>query len=207
MSSEREETLAWRSQSLIEQLDTQCPFSKRELKFSASEYSSNDGMQTAIFGPVLWTGIHLISFNYPTHPTTEDKENYENYMMYLGRILPCKYCRDNYPENYEDAKQGKDVYKNRDSFSRFCHRLHSCVNEMLNKKGQEPTFEELRDVYEGFRSRCLTRVEEEKEYEKARELGCVSEKHAGTKGKCVVNIVPRNYCSESLIVSKECAGA
>lgn len=195
----------WRSESLVAELMGSCPFeNKDKLRFDATEYLSNDGMQTAIFGPIFWTAIHIVSFNYPVKPTTKDARRYERWMRSIGDVLPCKYCRDNFSENYRDAKNGEDVYRDRESFSRFCHRLHSRVNSMLKKKGDEPSYEELRDVYEGFRSRCLTSKEEEKMTEHVGELGCVTEKHAGTKGKCVVNIVPRNYCPESLLVSNQC---
>lgn len=41
--------------------------------FTEEDYKSGDGMQTAIFGPVFWTAIHLVSFNYPLNPTNEQK--------------------------------------------------------------------------------------------------------------------------------------
>ena len=63
--------------------------------FSDEEFNSDNGMMTAIWGPALWHSLHTISFNYPVNPTEEDKIRYYKYFKYLGKVLPCKYCRDN----------------------------------------------------------------------------------------------------------------
>ena len=67
--------------------------------FTENDYNSPDGMMTSIWGPALWHFLHTISFNYPCKPTTKDKEHYYNFVLSLKNILPCKYCRENLPNN------------------------------------------------------------------------------------------------------------
>ena len=170
--------------------------------FDAADFESNDGMQTAIFGPVFWMALHLVSFNYPVHPTEEQKKHYRKYIKATGRVLPCRYCRDNFSANYERASQPDD-FDSREKLSRFVYRLHEEVNRMLNKESRV-SYEQVRDMYEGFRSRCLSTEEEAAIRAQSSELGCKEAKHAGTKGKCVVTVVPRDRCNESLVVDQAC---
>ena len=44
--------------------------------FSKSDFNSNDGMMTHVWGPSLWHTLHTISFNYAVNPTEDDKTNY-----------------------------------------------------------------------------------------------------------------------------------
>ena len=175
--------------------------------FTREDFMSGDGMQTAIWGPVFWTSIHLVSFNYPVGPNDESvRTQYKEWLLATGKVLPCRYCRENFNKNLEAALRGRtldDVLLSRDSFSRFCYDLHEEVNRMLNKPTTR-SFEEVRDMYEGFRSRCLT-TEQERELLRAQsEKGCVVEKHVGTKGKCKISIVPRDEVCEGLSVAEQC---
>lgn len=170
--------------------------------FQQADYNSGDGMQTAIFGPVFWTAIHLVSFNYPVAPSEQQRIDYEAWLRATGRVLPCKHCRDNFEKNFE-AAWTDDAMTNRDTFSRFCYRLHDEVNRMLDKTTNH-TYQEIRDIYEGFRARCLTPTEKEAFRRSQREAGCVNERYVGTKGKCVLRVVPRDTACGTLEVSRNC---
>lgn len=164
-------------------------------------------MQTAIFGPVFWTAIHLVSFNYPVEPTEEQKVQYKNWLLAMGDVLPCRHCRDNFGTNVSAALGDADfdsVFESRDVFSRFCYDLHEVVNLMLKKPQCKYSFNEVRDMYEGFRSRCLTKEQEAKLLQSHKEMGCLHEKHTGTKAKCVLQVVPRDINCEGLSVADEC---
>ena len=104
--------------------------------FQEEDYSSGEGMQSAIFGPVFWTAIHLVSFNFPVQPSCADKERYKRWLLSTGEVLPCRYCRENFAKNMKDALHGRsldEVLASRDAFSRFCHRLHQCVSLSLDE--------------------------------------------------------------------------
>lgn len=177
--------------------------------FTKSDFQSEQGMQTAIWGPPLWMTIHTISFNYPVQPTDAQKRAYARWLMATGAILPCRYCRENFKSNLcaagwrhgvPPAKQ--PALASRDSFSRFCHKLHHIVNRMLGKPSDRPTFEEVRETYEGFRARCLTANEKRRA---TTELGCTEAQHrARRKARCVLRVVPREARTPGLAVHRSC---
>ena len=39
--------------------------------FNASDFQSNDGMLTTIWGPPMWHFLHAMSFNYPVKTTVQ----------------------------------------------------------------------------------------------------------------------------------------
>lgn len=153
-------------------------------------YRSSDGMQSAIFGPAFWMTIHITSFNYPVHPTETDKTNYATWLWSIGNVLPCRYCRENFPKNMQSANfTMEESMKDRDSFSRFCYNLHDCVNKMLNKTS--PPFSEVREHYENFRARCMSEAQKKHLLKVSKELGCIRPEHNGKRGKCEIRIIPQ----------------
>ena len=169
--------------------------------FNKEHFNSGDGMLTSVWGPPLWHSLHTISFNYPVKPTKEQKENYFNYFKCLESVLPCKYCRDNYTKNLKTLKFGKSHFKNRETLSKFVYNLHENVNTNLGKKSGL-SYEQVRDRYESFRSRCLNDVKTKKT-EVTKEKGCTDPLY-GVKSKCVLNIIPKNSKKESLTIDEKC---
>ena len=53
---------------------------KKKYTFTRKEYMSGDGMMTSIWGPAMWHALHTISFDYPVHPTNEEKKNYKEFI-------------------------------------------------------------------------------------------------------------------------------
>jgi len=168
--------------------------------FSNVDYNSNDGMLTYIWGPALWHSLHIISFNYPVKPTKEQQKYYYNFFINLKNILPCKYCRENYVKNLELLPLDNKVLKNRESFSRWVYKLHELVNKHLNKKSNLK-YEEVRDRYEVFRSRCL--IDPKLNKKEIKEKGCTNSLY-GIKSKCIINIVPKDSKKSSFIIDNKC---
>jgi len=164
--------------------------------FNENDYLSNDGMLTSIWGPPLWHILHTISFNYPNKPTDKQKKYYYKFYNNLKNILPCKYCRDNLMENLKKNPLTFEDLENRDKLSRWVYNLHELVNTMLNKKSNL-TFEDVRERYEHFRSRCLTNLNSNVE------TGCVIPMY-GIKSKCILNIVPNDERKISLKIDPKC---
>ena len=164
--------------------------------FSKEDYNSPDGMLTTIWGPPMWHSLHTISFNYPVKPTKEDKINYYNYFNSLKKILPCKYCRDNLSLNYKKLPFSKKVFKDRETLSKFVYDLHEMVNKRLGKKSNL-TYSQVRERYEGFRARCLDSKPSKIE------KGCTTSLY-GVKGKCVMDIVPKDSVRKSLNIHSKC---
>ena len=81
------------------------------------------------------------------------KKNYKKFIMNLKNVLPCGHCRKNFPKNLKSVPLNSKTLKNRDNFSRWMYDLHEEVNKMLHKKSGL-SYEQVRDRYEHFRSRC-----------------------------------------------------
>jgi len=168
--------------------------------FTYTDYNSGDGMLTTVWGPGLWHYLHTMSFNYPSNPTKNDKKNYKDFMMSLKNVLPCRKCRENLKNNYKQLPLKMEHMKNRETFSKYVYNLHELINKMLNKNSGL-TFEQVRERYEHFRSRCTTEIKNKTR--KKKESGCVNSLY-GEKSKCVLQIVPQKTKCESLQIDDKC---
>jgi hypothetical protein len=187
--------------------------SKKNKTYNANDYKSSDGFLTSVWGPMLWSYLHTMSFNYPTEPTNENKKHYRSFILNLKNVLPCKFCRINLAKNFKQLPLTMADMKNRETFSRYVYNLHELINKMLNKSSGL-TYEDVRDRYENFRSRCTKDKEkEEKEEEnkdkevsekkKEKEKGCTVPLY-GKKSRCVIKIVPQEEKQETFQMDKKC---
>lgn len=169
---------------------------QRKKTFRKKDFSTGDGMSTAVWGPAMWHVLHTISFNYPVNPSFEEKRHYMDFIYNLRFVLPCKHCRENLVKNLKTLPLTITTMKNRDSFSRYVYKLHELVNKMLKKKSKW-TYAAVRERYEHFRSRCTTA--------KVKHAGC-TEPIYGVKSRCILNIVPaaKNKSKDSIQVAQCC---
>jgi len=165
--------------------------------FNEDDLKSNDGMLTSIWGPMLWIFLHIISFNYPVQPTPEMQKNYKQFFDSLQFILPCSYCRDNLPHNYQATSYGPSVFENRFTLSRWVYNLHQHVNQMLHKSFTL-SYEEIQQKYENFRARCGLQNKKN-----IKEKGC-TQPIRGKKSKCILNIIPYTDSRHGLYINKQC---
>jgi len=171
--------------------------------FTNNDFQSADGMMTSVWGPPMWHVLHTISFNYNINPTKEQMKHYYKFYKNLVNILPCKYCRDNLVNNLKVHKLTKAVMKNRDTLSRWVYTLHENINNMLGKKSGL-SYEDVRDRYEFFRSRCLVDPDViALPKVGGSESGC-TEPLYGVKSKCIINIVPRDDSLPSFKIDPKC---
>ena len=99
---------------------------------------------TELFGPPIWTSMHLIAHSYPTNPTHKDKENYKQFFQNLANVLPCIDCQNHFKMTLKKYPLDSDVMKSRESLSKWCYTVHSFVNR--NIPGKDYTPPTLRDV-------------------------------------------------------------
>lgn len=190
--------------------------------YSKKDYASGDGFLTTVWGPMMWSYLHTMSFNYPVNPTSADKKHYREFVENLQYVLPCKYCRMNLANNLKKNPIKDCHMASRDAFSRYIYELHETVNKMLKKK-VHLTYCEVRDRYENFRSRCTsespkvfsfkkvdqpTKTNETSKTTKttktnSEEKGC-TEPLYGKKSKCVIKIVPQEEKQETFQMDKKC---
>jgi hypothetical protein len=177
--------------------------------YSVDDFVSKDGFLTSVWGPMLWTYLHTMSFNYPINPTKQDKKHYRDFIINLKFVMPCKYCRINLIKNFKHHPLTQKHMKNRESFSKYVYDLHELVNKML-KKTSGLTFDDVRERYENFRSRCtiddlkivhLSKIVKTRKTKK--ENGC-TEPLYGKKSRCVIKIVPQEIKQETFQIDKKC---
>ena len=93
---------------------------RRSSVYTKKDYESGDGMLTSVWGPSMWHYLHTMSFNYPVHPTSQEKKHYYSFMKSLVNVLPCKYCRINLKTNYKNLPLKMCDMKNRHTFLDMC---------------------------------------------------------------------------------------
>jgi hypothetical protein len=175
---------------------------KREVVFSLNDYNSNDGMVVNLWGPAAWHLLHTMSFNYPVNPTYSDKNNYRNHILGLRNVLPCGKCRANLKENFKKLPLRMSDMKSRETFSKYIFNLHELINTMLDKKSNL-TYEEVRNTYENFRSRCVKNMKNKTKKGKKKESGCTKPLY-GKKAKCLLRIVPQEDKEPTFQVDSKC---
>ena len=186
--------------------------------FRKKDYYSGDGMLTTVWGPSMWHYLHTMSFNYPVHPSADDKKHYRDFIISLQYVLPCKYCRINLTKNFKVFPLRSEDMKNRESFSRYVYKLHELVNKMLKKKSGL-SYCDVRERYEHFRARCTN--EKPKLFDiktinsdnknktmkngkdNKKEKGC-TEPLYGKKSKCIIKIVPQEEKCKTMQIDKKC---
>lgn len=176
--------------------------SKSELVYTVSEYSSNDGMLTSVWGPGMWHYMHTMSFNYPVKPTKENKRDYRDFILNLKNVLPCGKCRANLHKNFKRLPLTMKEMKSRDTFSRYIYDLHELVNKMLNKSSGL-SYEDVRERYEHFRARCAKSLTKTCKNIKKIENGC-TEPLYGEKAKCILKIIPHDEKCETFQIDSKC---
>lgn len=183
---------------------------KKRKTYKRKQFSSGEGMLTRVWGPPLWHFLHLMSFNYPVHPTKEDKHHYREFICSLRYILPCRYCRQNLKKNLKMLPLTNADLKNRDRFSRWVYKLHELVNTMLGKTSGLK-FCDVRERYEHFRSRCTQDskvvsgkvLKEHLRKTQKKEKGC-TEPLYGKKSQCIVKIVPQDKKNKTFQMDDKC---
>ena len=186
--------------------------------YSESDYNSNDGMLTTVWGPSMWHYLHTMSFNYPVNPTDSDKEHYREFVLNLENVLPCGKCRKNLKKNFKKLPLEPSDMESRETFSRYVYKLHELINKMLKKKSGL-SYEDVRERYEHFRARCVKPIKtlkarkfcskKKKHVHFAKKISILSEKGCteplyGEKSKCILKIVPQEKKCESFQMDDKC---
>ena len=153
----------------------------------------DNGMMTKVWGPTGWLFLHCVTFGYPYAINPENPEHlnkkreYQDFFHLLGKVLPCRYCR----ESYEDFIKETPIEPNLNTRKDLCHWLYQIHNKVNHKLGvpkcQIPSFPEVQKRYEQFRAKCKKTTEDERIANINK--GCIKPAD-GTPKKCVVNIVP-----------------
>lgn len=153
----------------------------------------DNGMMTKVWGPAGWLFLHCITFGYPysinqnNEEHNSKKHDYYNFFYYLGKILPCRYCRESYDEYFKQL----DLYNSlntRKDITKWLFDIHNKINHKLGVPNCNITsFEEVINKYEDYRAKCKKTSVEERSLNQNK--GCLAPAN-GTPQRCVVKVVP-----------------
>ena len=155
----------------------------------------DNGMMTKVWGPAGWLFLHCVTFGYPyaINPDNETHkpkpEEYYNFFYYLGKVMPCKYCRESYQQFFKEHDLSKSL-NTRQDLVKWLFDIHNKVNNKLGVPACNiPTFDEMVKEYESYRAKCKPTTDEERTANQKK--GCVTPAD-GTPRRSVVKVVPYN---------------
>ena len=138
----------------------------------------DNGLMTRLWGPSGWLFLHCVSFGYPykidpTKPEHLEKQNdYYRFFYYLGKVLPCKYCRESYMDFFI-KKSPMNHLGSREELAKWFYDVHNLVNDKLGvPECERPSFEEVSERYQSFRASCKP-ISEKERNDKAGK-GCIA---------------------------------
>lgn len=97
------------------------------------------GMSPAVWGPVFWTTMHIVSLGYSPNPTEEEQYAASAFYNSLANTIPCPICRTHYKMILKSMPV-ENAVKSRDELIQWVFTVHNKVNAQLGKK--EITFEQ-----------------------------------------------------------------
>jgi len=114
-------------------------------------------MDTKFWGPPMWVSLHSIAHGYPNEPTEEQKQDYKTFMMSVGKVLPCRFCRESFIKFGEEMPIDNYLGSKRE-LQRWMYFMHNKVNEKLLSQGENlksnPSFESVYKKYEVHMASC-----------------------------------------------------
>ena len=166
----------------------------------------DNGLMTRLWGPSGWLFLHCISFGYPykidpTNPVHLEKQNdYYRFFYYLGKVLPCKYCRDSYMDFFTQISPMSRL-GSRKEFTKWLYDIHNLVNNKLGVPTCEiPSFEEIEERYQSFRAACKPLTDTQKKDNAGK--GCIAPQDGKPK-RCVIKVVEYEKLPETTKPSLE----
>jgi hypothetical protein len=101
------------------------------MRKTTSVSQSREGFPSHLWGPGLWTFIHMIALNVRLHPTPQEKQAYADFFKSLQQVLPCGTCRREFTKMTRHIP--KNVFLTRSTAFAWTVRLHHAVSRRLNK--------------------------------------------------------------------------
>ena len=152
----------------------------------------DNGLMTRLWGPSGWLFLHCVTFGYPfkidpTNPEHLAKQNdYYRFFYYLGKVLPCKYCRNSYDEFFATNSPMRHL-GSREELSKWLYDVHNLVNDKLGVPACErPSYDEIKARYEEFRAACKPLTEKERNDKAGK--GCIAPA-SGKPKRSVIKVV------------------
>ena len=90
------------------------------------------GMSPSVWGPLVWTTMHIASIGYSPHPTDAEKTAAIEFYRSFALILPCPICRTHYSMHIK-AMPIEEAVESRDTLIEWVFSVHNKVNIELGK--------------------------------------------------------------------------
>lgn len=97
-------------------------------------------MDPKIWGPICWKFLECVAETYPNYPDIEERENMRNFLIYLGKVLPCPMCRENYEKKLQVMPINEKVLSNSKNLKKWITNLRDKIkreNKKYNKKKEK----------------------------------------------------------------------
>ena len=92
-------------------------------------------MDTKFWGPPMWVSLHSIAHGYPKEPTEEQQQDYKTFMMSVGKVLPCRFCRESFIK-FSEEMPIDNYLSSKKELQRWMYLMHNKVNEKLLSQGE-----------------------------------------------------------------------
>ena len=90
------------------------------------------GMSPSVWGPILWTTMHIVTLGYSDKPNDSEKKAAIDFFESLVYMIPCPICQEHYKMNLEKFPVQAAV-NSRDDLANWVFMLHNEVNKQLDK--------------------------------------------------------------------------
>jgi hypothetical protein len=90
------------------------------------------GMSPAVWGPIFWTTMHIVSLGYSATPTEEERSAAIAFYNSLSSTIPCPICKTHY-RAFLAQSPVESAVSNRHDLIHWVFELHNNVNEQLGK--------------------------------------------------------------------------
>jgi hypothetical protein len=91
------------------------------------------GMSPAVWGPIFWTTMHIVSLGYPAKPSEEDKAGAIAFYNSLAQVIPCPICKTHY-KSFLTKSPVEAAVESRHDLIHWVFDIHNDVNEQLGKR-------------------------------------------------------------------------
>ncbi len=103
-------------------------------------------MSTDYWGPLTWTTLHCLTYNYPISPSKDyQKRTFYFFNYVVPSVLPCPKCQKHFLKQLRDKPIGYHL-ANRESLCQWLIDAHNYVNVTNRKKVY--TTEEINGIYQ-----------------------------------------------------------
>lgn len=91
------------------------------------------GMSPAVWGPIFWATMHIVSLGYSSKPTDEERAQAIAFYNSLASTIPCPICKTHY-KTFLARSPVEAAVNNRQDLIHWVFELHNDVNAQLGKR-------------------------------------------------------------------------